>query len=425
MSALRIVLSTGIGRLHLVQSAVWLRRAGADIRVIQGWLPLLPDRALQAVGRWIRHPGLVYGMRQRRPPDLEGRLQSCAFAEFLHQALARGVRLLRLGRSWHWRMARLSWQVFGLQSRRHLRAAEIFHVRSGAGQGGAIRCAKRRGMRVLVDHSLAHPQFMDGLLREEYRRHGERFEMGMDSPFWRMVLLDCDQADLLLVNSDFVRDTFVAAGYDPARIRVVYLGVRRDFMGLRQAASGLPARPAAQPFRLLFTGGFGYRKGAACLLEALRMLVERGVQARLTVVGHAGEAAPLLSAYAKYRLPIELVGHVPQDTLKGHLQQADLYVFPSLAEGCASSAMEALAAGLCVVATRESGLPITDGLTGLIVPPADPAALADRVQWALGHPEETAAVGQAAARMIGATYTWEAYAGRVQAIYRELLEHGR
>jgi len=414
---IRVILSTGIGRLHLVQAALWLLRAGVDIRVIQGWLPLLSERWLQRAGRLIRHPGLVYGMRQRRPAELEGRLASCAAAEFLQQILSRLVR----GQRAHWRIARLSWRFFGFLSRRHLHDADIFHVRSGAGQGGAIRVARARGMKVVVDHSIAHPRFMEQALRDEYARYGSMFAMGPDDPFWRLVLQDCEDADVLLVNSDFVKETFVATGYPAEKIRVVYLGVRPDFCGLRAADAARPAGPGAEPFRLLFTGGFGFRKGAAYLLEALRLLVARGRSVHLTVVGAYQEAAPLLASHAGDRLPITLVGHIPQDELKRHLQAADLYVFPSLAEGCASSGMEALAAGLCVVATRESGLPIRDGENGLLVASADAAALAERVAWAIDHPAECARLGAAAAAGIAQHFTWPCYAGKVLDVYREAM----
>ena len=146
--SLSIIISTGIGRLHLVQSAIWLSRNGLDVTLIQGWVPALSERSLSWVGHRIGHPRLAYGMRQRCPAELYGRIRSCASAEFLHQFL---IRLARIGIGDYWKSARLTWRYFGWLSSAHLKNASVFHVRSGAGQGGAIRAAKSMGMHVVVD----------------------------------------------------------------------------------------------------------------------------------------------------------------------------------------------------------------------------------------------------------------------------------
>jgi glycosyltransferase involved in cell wall biosynthesis len=192
---------------------------------------------------------------------------------------------------------------------------------------------------------------MEQHLKDEYHRNGQVFGFGPDNPFWQLVLKDCEEAELLLANSVFVKDTFVQAGYPVDRIRVVYLGVRPDFFNLKTEYTNHVLRQSERPLRLLFTGGFGFRKGAEYLLAALSILRQRGLNVVLTVVGNYEEARPLLSNHASVLPYVELVGHVPQDDLKKYLADADLYVFPSLAEGCASSGMEAMAAGLCVVCT--------------------------------------------------------------------------
>jgi hypothetical protein len=64
----RVLLSTGIGRLHLVQSAVWLCRLGVEMTVVQGWVPVLPESWLTWMGRRIGHSRLAFGTRARHPP---------------------------------------------------------------------------------------------------------------------------------------------------------------------------------------------------------------------------------------------------------------------------------------------------------------------------------------------------------------------
>ena len=84
--------------------------------------------------------------------------------------------------------------------------------------------------------------------------------------------------------------------------------------------------------------------------------------------------------------------------------------------------MEALTAGLPVVATYQSGLPITDGETGCLVPMKDAIAIADKIEWLITHPEERERIGRNAAKMMRENYTWEKYAESVKGIYAELLK---
>ena len=289
-------------------------------------------------------------------------------------------------------------------------------MRSGAGQGGAIRIAKALGIKVVVDQSLAHPTFMETVLGETW---------GPKAPFWRLVLKDCAEADILLVNSEFVKETFIQAGYPGEKIRVAYLGVREDFwlVGSDGCHSGIGSISASEP-QLLFTGQFGRRKGADILLDALWDLKKMGVKACLQVVG---DCEP---EYARRLEEVARTGFarhhkfVPQEKLKDYLARADIFVFPSRAEGCACSGMEAMAAGLCVIATRESGLPIEHEVDGLLIPVNDAGALARQVEWLVAHPKERRAMGQAAARKIRENMTWARYAVQVCAVYQELMGNG-
>lgn len=170
--------------------------------------------------------------------------------------------------------------------------------------------------------------------------------------------------------------------------------------------------------KLLFTGSFGFRKGGEYLLEAIKILNSRNIPCELTIVGGTGEATEMLD---RYNLPnVRLVGMVPQDELKLYLKNADMYVFPSLCEGCAQSGMEALAAGLPVIATRESGLPIEHGKTGFFIPSKDEQAIVDAVISVSMNIEFRQTVGAAAADMM-TCYTWENYARKVWNIYKQLI----
>lgn len=381
---MRVLLSIGPGRLHFVPAAEAMRRRGVDLTLILGW----------TTPGWLARRSRRLAARSL-PPDISHR--TCAVSELATQSALRAVRLLHCGAG---TVEALGWQWYGCASRRHIGNADIFHVRSGAGGGGAIRRARRLGMKVLVDHSIAHPLYLA-------ERVGGVF--AADSPFWRNVLRDCQAADILLVNSDFVRETFIEHGFPCEKLRVVYLGVEQAYAGLRQSHAS-----ADRPLKLLFVGNFGRRKGADDLLEAMRALDSSGLTATLDVVGSVERV--------KERLPANVVFHgpLPPDGVRHFLRQADIFVFPTLAEGCARAVMEAMAAGVCVVTTRQSGAPISDGETGFLVPARDATRLAERLAWLARHRGTIDRVG-AAAELVARRFTWEAYACGVVGVYRELL----
>lgn len=401
---IKVILST-FGPLHLIKSAEVLS-SFVDIKVIQGWIPKWWNRWLLLILNKVVGYKLTKTMKKRTPTCLKGRNIGIGIPEFYSNFYRRVLRD---------ELANVKAAVlYGRLSRKYLKDADIFHVRSGSGMGGAIENAKKNGMKVIVDHSIAHPAFMDRQLRKEFEKNGALFAMGIDNSFWQGVLADCDKSDLLLVNSQFVKDTFVEAGYDEKKIRVVYLGVRTDFNRLKTDYT------IGDTIKLLFTGSFGFRKGGEYLLEAIKILNSRDMLCELTIVGGTGEATEMLD---RYNLPnVKVVGMVPQDELKVYLNNADIYVFPSLCEGCAQSGMEALAAGLPVIATRESGLPIEHGKTGFIIPSKNEQAIVDAVISVAADSVLRNNIGCNAAEMM-IRNTWNNYAKEVCKLYESLLNN--
>lgn len=403
---IKVILST-FGPLHLIKSAEYLSDY-VEIKVLQGWIP--GDKSgwiLRFVSKIVNRD-ITKTILKRLPKSLKGKNTSIALPEFL----------LRFG--WQYMpvnndiVSFWSAKLYGFLSKKYIHNADIFHVRSGSGMGGAIEKAKRKGMKVVVDHSIAHPAFMEKQLRAEFVKHKQPFELGNNARFWQGVLEDCDKADCLLVNSDFVKDTFVENGYSSDRIQVVYLGVRDDFFQLKKEYK------ITGQTKILFTGSFGFRKGAEYVLQALKELERRNFAYEMTVVGSYEEATELINKY--HTTNIHFTGHIPQDELKMYLAESDIYLFPSLAEGCASSGMEAMAAGLPVITTKETGLPIDDMKNGLIVPSKNVDKIVKAIIMLSQNEHLRKQLGQQAASTISENYSWEKYANKVNAIYSSLLK---
>jgi glycosyltransferase involved in cell wall biosynthesis len=146
------------------------------------------------------------------------------------------------------------------------------------------------------------------------------------------------------------------------------------------------------------------------------MLHQRNVAYRLIVVGSVSSAIKELCS----NLNVSLVGHIPQDDLKGYLARSDIFLFPSLSEGCASSGLEAMSAGLPVISTFESGLPIVHGETGLIVPIKDSVSIMNTILYLLDDPLLRERIGKNASSLIRKSYSWDSYAQSVYKLYAEV-----
>jgi len=134
------------------------------------------------------------------------------------------------------------------------------------------------------------------------------------------------------------------------------------------------------------------------LIQAFARLVRRLPRATLLLVGRGSEEARIRSAAAARGVLSQVVFAGEQPDVSAFLHRMDLYAQASLTAGLPNAVLEAMACGLPVVATAVGGTPeaVVHGITGLLVPPGDPEALAGAAATVLEDPALAARFGQAA-----------------------------
>ncbi|HEV8352579.1 MAG TPA: glycosyltransferase [bacterium] len=163
---------------------------------------------------------------------------------------------------------------------------------------------------------------------------------------------------------------------------------------------------------VLYAGVLTPLKGVDVLIDAT---AAAGGPA-LTVAGATidPDYAAALRRRAEAALPgrVTFIGHVGQAELARHLAAARVFVLPSRSEGLPRVVLEAMAVGVPVIATSVGGIPelIDDGVTGWLIPPGDVHALATRLRWIAGHPEEAEAVGRAGREAVRRRFSVDRYA---------------
>jgi len=414
-----VIISTGQGRLHLFQSAIALKNVGADVRIITGWVPsgFFSDKVINLLGGLVGRKGnLAAGLKKRSPLELnKNQVYSCTASEFTLQFLFKLSSNKIISRS---TAAILGWKMFGKQSKKYIHDAQIFHVRSGAGVGGAIEHARKKGMHIIVDHSIAHPREMESQLNKAYKNENVVKNKYTDflptDDFWKTVLQDCIKADILLVNSLYVKDSFVKNGYPDNKIRIAQLGVNPEFNAVKKSYN------IGTYVRLIFTGGFGIRKGAALIIKALLMLRSKGINYRFEVVGSTMGDLVIPDEIGNNK-DVIFHGHLPQNEMLPILLSGDIYIFPTYVEGCAQTVKEAMAVGLPVITTFQSGAPIQHKENGFLIEDDNALALALAIEELVLNNELREKIGRNASETISQDHTWLKYGQDVLSIYKELI----
>jgi len=209
-------------------------------------------------------------------------------------------------------------------------------------------------------------------------------------------------ADHIMAPSDYVVKTLVDAGADPSKISLFPYGVDTELF-----RPALTPREENEEFHILYAGQLSQRKGIKYLLQAFKEL--RIPQSRLTLLG------PVIGqgrGFAPYEGLFQHVSGIPHHAMPEFYQKADVFVFPSLHEGSANVTYEALASGLPVITTFESGSVVRDSVDGYIVPAGHVEALKDRI-LNLYHDRDRRRQMAIEARRRAEQFTWTAFRHRV------------
>jgi len=371
--------AAGGGLLSAILGALPNRFLPAGLRGLRGRFPGIPPELVH------RHTlfGLAYGIRRHRSQSEAARAATHLWGgrAFCRAVVRSGA--LRQGAKC----------VFGYNSA----MLELLEAAREQGIAGVVEqtiLPRALQYRVMEEEHRLHPRLQDPALSADplWKEHAER-----EAAEWQA-------AAAIWCGSEVVAEGIRSLGGPAEKLRVIPYGVEP------RARRTAPRREG--PFRVLFVGQVGLRKGAHYLLEAARLLANEPFEFRL--VGHVALLPEALSG-----LPdgVKLEGFIPRDAVAQAFAEADALCLPSLVEGSATVTYEALAAGLPLVVTREAGSIVRHGVDGLVVPARDPKALADALRQLRETPLPTM-TSQATPTL--AEWSLDAYGKRIAAALGDL-----
>jgi phosphoheptose isomerase len=241
------------------------------------------------------------------------------------------------------------------------------------------------------------------------------------------ILAECpqDQEDLIqLYKADPARISIVPCGFDPAEFWPVSREVARKTLGWNPEEK-----------IILQLGRMVPRKGVDNVICGLAHLVHQcQIPARLVVVGGETDQAELAATPEIGRLQalaaekgvagrVTFTGRRGREVLKYYYSAADVFVTTPWYEPFGITPLEAMACGTPVIGANVGGIKfsVQDGQTGYLVPPNDPAALAERLAYLFQNPGLLAGFKQQAVRRVNQHFTWQKVTERVMALYEQVL----
>ncbi|KKU11110.1 MAG: Glycosyl transferase group 1 [Parcubacteria group bacterium GW2011_GWB1_46_8] len=303
--------------------------------------------------------------------------------------------------------------LFDILARQALQETDII-VGSSSSFLETLRRAKRFGAKTIVERGSSHITYQNFVLKEEYERSGIPIK-SFQVPHPKIIeqeLCEYEEADYIGIPSSFVRKTFLERGVPESKLIQVPYGV--DLSQFRQ----LPKEDAI--FRIVFAGTMTIRKGVHYLLRAFSEL--NLPHAELLLIGSLSSEVNEL--FKKYEGAFRWIGRIPQSELHKYYSQGSVFAMMSVEEGLAMVIPQAMACGLPVIATTNTGAEdiVENGKQGFIIPIRDIDALKEKILYFYEHRDKIEEMGRCAKERVSTGFTWDDYGDKIIAAYGKIFK---
>ena len=294
-----------------------------------------------------------------------------------------------------------------------LKKANIAYSYTGAGLE-LIEITHKYGYINILEQMIAPVQVRAPLLEDElvrWKKWAPKGYINFDHQKWfYREEAEWNLADIILAPSPYVKTTLCSIGIPEQKVILLPYAVNiRTYNKRKHAFDG------KRPLRIVFVGAVGIRKGVPYLLNALKSIGGEFVQAKLV-----GGVDFSIKHLQKYSDVATLVGHVSRNEVQDFYEWADIFVLPAISEGSATVIYEAMAHGLPIIATFESGAWIRDRIDGFIIPSRDSDVIANAIYKFL---EDPSLVEQMSANTLQriSEFSWENYGHKLVKIINSLV----
>lgn len=275
----------------------------------------------------------------------------------------------------------------------------------------SLRKAQEKGMYTIVERGSSHILHQDSILEEEYRLNGINYN-NISKKIIKKEIKEYNEADFISVPSSYVKRTFLEQGVDENKIIQVPYGVN--------LSNFHPIKKEDNVFRIIFCGALSIRKGIRYLLQAFKEL--QLPNSELWLIGSIQEEVkPILSKYKSDNIVYK--GTFPETKLFEYYSQGSVFCLPSIEEGLAMVQVQALACGLPLICTTNTGGEdlINEGEEGYVVPIRNVEKLKEKILLLYEDEELRSFMSNNALNKIKNNYTWDNYGLNLLKHYENLV----
>jgi len=306
-------------------------------------------------------------------------------------------------------------EIFDKSASKKLRTCDIF-VGGSSVSLHTFQKAKEFNAIFVLERGSSHMEYQRDILIEEYQKFGIDVQKSFMLPHPKIVekeLKEYEEADYISIPSLFVKSTFLEKGIPESKLIHVPYGV--DLSRFKQ----IPKEDDI--FRVVFAGGMSLRKGVHYLLKAFSEL--KLPNSELLLIGSINEE--IKPFFKKYEGSFRYIGHVPQAELYKHYSQGSVFAMMSIEEGLALVQPQAMACGLPVIATTNTGAEdiVRDGKDGFIIPIRDVEKLKEKLIYLYEHPVEREEMAVSAKEHVSSGFTWDDYGDKMIKEYERILRN--
>lgn len=250
--------------------------------------------------------------------------------------------------------------------------------------------AKKRGILTILEKGSAHKSFFIKNQIEEYKNKQKVYDVSYLS--WGKDLVEYELVDYISIPSNFVKRTFLQYGVPEEKLIVNPYGVDLDMFYQEEKKDNI--------FRVIYAGGLTFHKGSHYLLQAFSELNLPNCE-----LWHLGSVSDEMKPYIqKYQNEnIKFLGHKSQDELYRYYSQGSLFAFPSLLDGFGMVLLQAMACGLPLVCTTNTGgedLLTENGKEGFVIPIKDVEAIKEKILYLYQNQEICKEMGKNAKKRV-------------------------
>jgi len=266
----------------------------------------------------------------------------------------------------------------------------------------AISESNKQGKIFILERGSSHYSYQMEILKEEAKRQNLK-DFQPNLKHWERELLEYEYTDYISVPSQFVYDTFTEFGISEDKLIKNPYGVNLEEF--------YPVEKEDDIFRVIHCGGISYRKGIPYLLEAFSQLNIK--KSELWIVGSIDqEIKAFVDQYKDKNIIFH--GSKKQSDLYWYLSQCDVFCLASIEEGLAMVQAQAMACGLPIITTRNTGGGelVQDNKNGFVIPIRDIKAIKEKILYLYNNKETSKRMGEKAIETIHNGFSWDDYGHR-------------